>query len=226
MPRSAEMTFTCPCGETFPVTMYQTVNVTLEPELLYRLLAGSLNVAVCPNCGRKAMSAQPFIYHDMARGLFAYVHPRGDVSDEEREVLLARLRQIYDFAVAESDRLTQPRNQSRASVEPRVKRHTPEDDLARIEPEVPPMQVIFGVDRLTTLVDSLLEPGERLARVALNTHSGAAEERTRLRVIAEHMAGEIGCLVEVEDTPDEYTAWIYGPRDKVNLLGKALQDEA
>jgi CpXC protein len=226
MPRSAETTFTCPCGETFPVTMYQTVNVTLEPELLYRLLAGSLNVAVCPNCGRKAMSAQPFIYHDMARGLFAYVHPRGDVSDEEREVLLGRLRQVYDFAVAESDRLTQPRNQPRMPVEPRVKRRTPEDDLARIEPEVPPMQVIFGMDRLTTLVDSLLEPGERLARVALNTHSSAAEERTRLHDIAEHMAGEIGCLVEVEDAPDEYTAWIYGPRDKVNLIGKALRGEA
>jgi len=226
MPRSTEVKFTCPCGETFPVTMYQTVNVTLEPELLYRLLAGSLNVAVCPNCGRKAMSAQPFIYHDMARGLFAYVHPRADVSDEERDVLLARLRQTYDMAVAESDRLTRPRYQPRTSVEPRVRRHTPEDDLARIEPEVPPMQVIFGVDRLTTLVDSLLEPGERLARVALNTRSAATEERTRLREIAERMAADINCLVEIEDTPDEYTAWIYGPRDKISLIGKALRGEA
>lgn len=226
MPRSTEMTFTCPCGETFPVTMYQTVNVTLEPELLYRLLAGTLNVAVCPNCGRKAMSAQPFIYHDMGRGLFAYVHPRGDVSEEEREVLLARLRQVYDRAVAESDRLTRPRPQPRQMVEPSVRRRTPEDDLARMDPEVPPMQVIFGVDQLTTLVDSLLEPGERLARVALSTRSSTAEERARLRAIAERMAGEIGCLVEVEDTPEEYTAWIYGPRDQVNLVGKALRGEA
>src|SRR5581483_11619840 len=176
MPRSTEMTFTCPCGETFPVTMYQTVNVTLEPELLYRLLAGTLNVAVCPNCGRKAMSAQPFIYHDMGRGLFAYVHPRGDVSEEEREVLLARLRQVYDRAVAESDRLTRPRPQPRQMVEPSVRRRT-------------------------------------------------AEERARLRASAERMAGEIGCLVEVEDTPEEYTAWIYGPRDQVNLVGKALRGE-
>src|SRR5215813_8444047 len=203
MPRSTEMTFTCPCGKTFTVTMYQTVNVTLEPELLYRLLAGSLNVAMCPNCGRKAMSAQPFIYHDMGRGLFAYVHPRSDISEEEREVLLARLRQVYDTAVAESDRLTRPRPAPRTSVEPRVRRRTPEDDLAHIEPEVPPMQVIFGMDQLTTLVDSLLEPGERLARVALNTRSHTVEERTRLREIAERMAGEIGCLVEVDDTPDE-----------------------
>ena len=172
------------------------------------------------------MSAQPFIYHDMARGLFAYVHPRADVSDEERNVLLARLRQTYNMAVAESDRLTRPRHQPRASVEPRVRRHTPEDDLARIEPEVPPMQVIFGVDSLTTLVDSLLEPGERLARVALNTRSTAIEERTRLREIAERMAADIDCLVDIEDTPDEYTAWIYGPREKVNLVGKALRGEA
>jgi hypothetical protein len=225
MPRSTEITFTCPCGEKFPSTMYQTVNVTLEPDLLYRLLAGSLNVAVCPNCGRKAMSAQPFIYHDMARGLFAYVHPRAEVSDEEREVLLGRLRQVYDSAVAESERLTRPRYQPRTSIEPRVRRRTPEDDLARIEPDVPPMQVIFGVERLTTLVDSLLEPGERLGRVALNTHSAAAEERKRLRDIAERMAREIGCLVEVEDTPGEFTAWIYGSRDKVNLVGKALRGE-
>jgi hypothetical protein len=40
------------------------------------------------------------------------------------------------------------------------------------------------------------------------------------------MAGEIGCLVDMEDTPDEYTAWIYGPRDKVNLVGKALRGES
>lgn len=222
-PRSTEATFACPCGASVPVTIYSTVNVTLQPELLYRLLAGTLNVATCPNCGRKAATSQPFIYHDMARGIFAYVHPHAKVSDEERELLLIRLRRIYDTAVAESERLTgrtAPRNP-----EPRIRRRTPEDAFARIQPEAPPMQVIFGVDDLMALVESLLEPEERLGRVALNTKASDAAQCEKLRTVAERLAEQAGCLVEVEDTPQEYTVWVYGPRARVNLLAAAFKQQ-
>src|SRR5262249_2694291 len=103
MPRSTEMRFACPCGTTFAATHHQVVNVTLEPPLLYPLLEGTLNVAVCPNCGRKAESAQPFFYHDMKRGLFAYVHPDTDLPQQDREILLQHLRRVYSTAVAESE---------------------------------------------------------------------------------------------------------------------------
>ena len=227
-PRFTIRTFQCPCGESFDASIYSTVNVTMEPELLYRLLAGTLNVAICPNCGRKAASAQPFIYHDMARGLFAYVHPDADLPDDEREELLEQLRSVYDQAVAESERLTQPPAGSgsgrHGAVEPRVRRHLPhEDALKRLSPDAPPMQVIFGVDDLTALVESLLDADEKLGRVTLSTKASGEAERRRLLSVATRLAGQAHCLVEVEDLPGEYTVQIYGSRARIRQISDALK---
>src|SRR5262249_33773801 len=198
-PRSTTMNFSCACGATFPATIYQAVNVTLEPHLLYRLLSGSLNVATCPNCGRTAAAAQPFVYHDIARGLFAYVLPRADVSTEERDAILERLRRVYSRAVEESERLLPSAYPSEEAPPASVRRRSPLDDLQeRIEPEAPPMQVIFGVEQLVTLVDSLLEPQEKLGRVALSTPSNDAQERVRLAQLARRMAEQMECDCQVQ----------------------------
>lgn len=224
-PRSTVRTLQCPCGASFDTTIYSTVNVTMEPELLYRLLAGTLNVATCANCGRKAASVQPFIYHDMARGLFAYVHPDADLPDDEREELLEHLRTVYDQAVAESERLTQPSTRGRRRpVEPRVRRHLPhEDALKRLSPDAPPMQVIFGVEDLSALVESLLEPGEKLGRVVLSTRATSERERRQLLSVATRLAEQAHCLVEVEDLPGEYTVLIYGSRARIRQINSALK---
>lgn len=225
MPRSTVRTFQCPCGESFETTIYSTVNVTMEPELLYRLLAGTLNVATCATCGRKAASGQPFIYHDMARGLFAYVHPDADLPEDEREELLASLRTVYDEAVAESERLTQPSAGSRhGTVEPRVRRRLPHDDaLKRISPDAPPMQIIFGIENLTALVESLLDSDEKLGRIVLSTKASGEQERHRLLSVATRLAEQAHCLVEIEDLPAEYTVTIYGSRARIRQISAALK---
>ncbi len=227
MPRSSTMTYTCECGATFTATMYQTVNVTLEPQLLYRLLAGSLNVAVCPNCGRRIESDLPFIYHDMRRGLFAYAHPNADASDEEREMLLERLRQVYDEAVDTSERiLAEERASERPQPIPRltVRRRSPGEDLsAQLEPNAPPMQVIFGREQLVALVDSLLEPEERLGRVALSARGAGPQERERVLSIAERLASQFGLQVETEGQASDFTVWVYGPRERVSALAAQLK---
>ncbi|HEY1388552.1 MAG TPA: CpXC domain-containing protein [Ktedonobacterales bacterium] len=224
-PRSTIGAFQCACGASFEITTYSTVNVTLEPELLYRLLAGTLNAAACANCGRKAASAQPFIYHDMARGLFAYVHPDANLPEDEREELLERLRDVYDQAVAESERLEQPSAGGRQnSVEPRIRRRLPYDDaLERISPDAPPMQVIFGIEDLMALVESLLDLEEKLGRVVLSTQASGARERTRLASVATRLAEQAHCLVEIEDLPAEYTVIIYGSRARIRQLTVALK---
>ncbi len=224
-PRSTIRTFQCPCGESFDTTIYSTVNITMEPELLYRLLAGTLNVATCANCGRKTASARPFIYHDMARGLFAYVHPDAALPDDEREELLEHLRTVYDQAVAESEQLTEPSaGGRRGAIEPRVRRRLPYDDaLERIYPDAPPMQVIFGVEDLTALVESLLEPEEKLGRISLSTRASGEQERRRLVSVATRLAGQAHCLVEVEDLPAEYTVLIYGSRARIRQINAALK---
>lgn len=224
--RSTQVLMTCECGTSFESTLYSTVNVTLEPDLLYRVLAGTLNVGVCPNCGRRIEANQPFFYHDMRRGLFAYVHPDADTDEEEREELLKRLRRVYTQAVEASTRLVPPRRSLPSDSQPRVRRRTPGEDLsAQLEPEAPPMQVIFGHEQLVALVESLLEPEERLGRVALNTSSTRAAERERVTAIARKMAGELHCLVDIEDTPSEYTAWIYGPRSAIAVISRAVYGE-
>jgi len=226
-PRSIKMKFSCACGTEFPADIYQAVNVTLEPQLLYRLLAGALNVATCPNCGRTAAAAQPFVYHDIARGLFAYVLPRADVSTEERNAILNRLRKVYSQAVEESERLLQNAPPGDEAPRPTVRRRSPLDDLQeRIEPEAPPMQVIFGVEQLVTLVDSLLEPSEKLGRVALSTRSSDQSERAQLARIAARMAEQMQCECQVDDEPDEYTVWIYGPRARTNVIARELHRPA
>lgn len=222
-PRALLIDYTCPCGTTFPSKIYNTVNVTLEPHLLYQLLAGTLNTATCPNCGRRSASAQPFIYHDMARGLFAYIHPQAEVEPEERDTILEALRRSYFQAVQAAEELTQPRASSvQGTPTPRIRRRTPGEDLARMEPETPPMQIIFGTADLVALVDSLLEPEERLGRVALSTRSARSGERERLHTIAEQLAKPLGCLIDVDDAPEEYTVWVYGPRSRIATLSKAL----
>jgi hypothetical protein len=226
MPRSTEVTFTCPCSTEFTATMYQVVNVTLEPRLLYRLLEGTLNVAVCPNCGRAAEAGQGFFYHDIGRGLFAYVHPSEELPEEERDALLAKLRAAYSVAVEESERIERQRARtSGAAEQPKltVRRTQPYGDIAaRLEPEAPPMQVIFGAAQLVTLVDSLLEPEEKLGRVALSTRSADEATREHLLRIGGEMAAQMDCDARTEIDGDEYTVWIYGPRARTDAISRAL----
>jgi len=231
MPRSSTMTYVCECGATFASTMYQTVNVTLEPQLLYRLLAGSLNVAVCPNCGRKIESEMPFIYHDMRRGLFAYAHPNAEASDEERDELLERLREVYDEAVDASERILAEERASQSTPPgqpgiPRltVRRRSPAEDLsARLEPDTPPMQVIFGRERLVALVDSLLEPEERLGRLALSARGAGSAQRERIVSIAERLASQFDLQVETEGVGSDFTVWVYGSRERIEALAAQMQ---
>jgi hypothetical protein len=217
--RSTEWPFVCDCGREFTHTVYHAVNITLQPQLLYTLLAGRLNVALCPNCGRKVASPLPFVYHDMQRGLFAYVHPGAELDEDQRDELIERLRDVYSRAVEESARLRPPRSTSRprrpALSRPRDTTNVPSPVT---EPEAPPMQVIFGVDRLVALVESLLEPEERLGRIALTTRSQDSAERERLVAVARQMAGQLECQVETGERAGTYTVEVYGPRSRIGTL--------
>jgi hypothetical protein len=62
------------------------VDVGRTPELKNYLLAGQLNLAVCPNCGTPAMIAAPLIYHDPAKQLFLVHFPQQlNARPEEQE---------------------------------------------------------------------------------------------------------------------------------------------
>jgi hypothetical protein len=214
------------------MTLYDSVNVTLEPHLLYRVLVGLLNVATCPNCGRRAAIAHPFLYHDVTRRLFAYVHPRAELPDEQRQQVLEQLRRMYGRAVEAIAHLKEPLGQPgqprRAETPPGRTETSPDAEVgkageeARHEPDAPPLQVVFGVEQLCTLINGLLLPEERLGKLALNSTSRQPEERQRFLAIAQQMAQQMGCQVEVEEGADEYTVWLYGSRRAIGTIMREL----
>jgi CpXC protein len=222
MSRSTQCTLTCPCGEVFTSPIYEYVNVAKDPQLQYTVLAGLLNVCTCPACGRRAATSRPFIYSDPAHNLLAYVHPRSDAPEEARLLILEKLRNVYMSVVGE--------NEQQASHSQSNGTHgngngnlttTPESDLAT-ESEIPPLQVIFGLEQLNAVINAVLSQDERLGRLALNTHSRSDAERGQLLDIARKLAQEMKCQVEVEDLPDEYTVWLYGSRRQIGALMREL----
>src|SRR5215469_18540338 len=112
MSRSTNYTLTCPCGEVFSSPIYEYVNVAKDPQLQYTVLAGLLNVSTCPACGRRAATGRPFIYSDPAHNLLAYVHPRNDVPEEARMLILEKLRTVYVNIVGDTDHEEDEENES------------------------------------------------------------------------------------------------------------------
>jgi CpXC protein len=224
MSRTITQTLTCPCGHVFTNLIYDYVNVQRDPQLRYIVLAGLLNVASCPQCGRRVATAHPFIYSDPTHNLLAYVHPRSDMPEEARHIILERLRSVYVNAASlqeeqhELDKVEYPPDEANSNGNGG---HTIEltADEAR---EMPPLQVVFGLDQLTALINGVLPPDERMGRLALSTQSRNEAERGQFLDIARKLASEMSCNVEVEDLPDEYTVWLYGSRRQIGALMREL----
>ena len=224
-PRFVDVSHTCDCGRTYNARLYHAVNITIEPALLYTLLSGRLNVASCPNCGRRAVSPLPFIYHDMKRGLFAFVHPSTELDDDARDQIVQRLQRVYTQAVQASQRISA---QPSRPVTPSSEEGDAWDALSAargmIDPSTPPMQVIFGQENLIALVDSLIEPAERLGHIALRSNSQAPEERQRFLQVAEQLARQAGCLLDAQERNGSLTVEIYGSRARIGRLVGALHE--
>src|SRR2546430_12410196 len=92
MSHSTKYVITCPCGMVFHSRVYEYVNTRQDPQLRYAVLAGSLNVSTCPNCGRRALHVRPFIYSDPGHSLLGYVYPFSDISAEAQRLTLEKLR--------------------------------------------------------------------------------------------------------------------------------------
>lgn len=77
----------CPnCRTPMRAPVFTFVDVGTQPELKNYLVAGQLNMAVCPNCGTPAMIAAPLIYHDPAKQLFLVHFPQQlNARPEEQE---------------------------------------------------------------------------------------------------------------------------------------------
>lgn len=86
-----EYTLICACGRMFHANLYDTVNVTADPELRQSILQGRLNVVQCPRCHRESYIDKPFLYHDMERDLLLFIYP--EVCAWEEATLREEIRQ-------------------------------------------------------------------------------------------------------------------------------------
>ncbi|HEV2583170.1 MAG TPA: CpXC domain-containing protein [Ktedonobacteraceae bacterium] len=213
MSRSTTLRLTCACGEPLTITVYDYVNVAQDPQLRYTVMVGLLNSAVCPMCGRRTALAHPFIYSDPAHQLLAYVHPRGDAPDDARQLILDRLRETYLNIVDNAGSATNGHNHAHMNGV---------NGAHNGATEIPPLQVIFGIDQLSDVIDAVLSQHERLGKLALSTQSRDTAERAQMLHLARKLALEMQCQVEVEDLPDEYTVWLFGARRQIGAIMREL----
>jgi hypothetical protein len=192
--------------------VYDYVHTGRNPQLLYIVLAGLLNVATCPQCGRRIALASPFIFSDPDHQLLAFVHPQTNVPDEARHLILERLRSVYTDSVALYENNDTTRTNGGHTIELTA-------DQARA---MPPLQVVFGQDQLNLLINGVLSPPERLGRLALSTQSRNEAERGQFLDITRKLASEMQCNVEIEDLPNEYTVWLFGSRRQIGALMREL----
>jgi hypothetical protein len=152
MSRAKNYAFTCPCGEVFDVPIYEYVNVVEEPRLRYAVLAGLLNVATCPSCGRRAATTRPFVYADFPHDLLAYVHPQSDAPEEARQLILERLRDTYlNIVDVGEEQVERCAGQEEARGGARTTFSMAE------KAEIPPLRVLFGQEQLAREMDCLVE---------------------------------------------------------------------
>ncbi len=52
------------CGTEFPVTLYNSINVGIDPEAKPKVLDGSFFQYRCPRCGNADIICYPILYHD------------------------------------------------------------------------------------------------------------------------------------------------------------------
>lgn len=68
--------FKCPsCGYEGKFTMYDSVNVTLDPNLREKVLSGEVFDWVCPKCKEQLSIRHNLLYHDMDRKFQIYYAP-------------------------------------------------------------------------------------------------------------------------------------------------------
>lgn len=64
---------TCPaCNTEGSYTVWDSVNVDLNPELKSKVMDGSLFTWICPNCKQSFNAPYSFLYHDMTHNFMVY----------------------------------------------------------------------------------------------------------------------------------------------------------
>ncbi len=96
MSKQSKQLIRCPrCGEIHERVVYDSMNVTIDPELRSRLFSFEIFQSKCPNCGFVHASPFPFLYNNMDKQYMVYMDEYGNLLDFEQEVLKRNNNDIF-----------------------------------------------------------------------------------------------------------------------------------
>ena len=84
MSKQSQHEIECPeCGKAQIVSVWDSVNVTLDPSLRDRLFKGEINQFKCDDCDFMSFINMDFLYHDMERKFAVQYYPEGLLENPE-----------------------------------------------------------------------------------------------------------------------------------------------
>ncbi len=95
----------CPyCQVVQEVNYYQSVNVTIDPELKQKVLSGTLNTTACKACNKEINIISGLLYHDMSKRIMLELALDENAVDEDKDVIIKDLidkgyiyRKVYEY---------------------------------------------------------------------------------------------------------------------------------
>lgn len=83
------------CNNEISIDFYDSVNVTVDPELKEKVLKEEINSGACSKCGAINQIVVPFLYHDMDLKLMVWVYPKEDKikANEIKERILEQFQE-------------------------------------------------------------------------------------------------------------------------------------
>lgn len=75
----------CSCGKEFEWELWDSVNVTTDPDLKEMILDGQMNVVVCPYCGLLFYFEKFLLYHDEKKRHLFYIY-KHDCKDDRMDL--------------------------------------------------------------------------------------------------------------------------------------------
>ncbi len=114
MTRQTTATCECPtCKKSSEVKIWNTINITLNPELRVPVLDGSAFAFVCPECSAKEQMAYHFLYHDMDHKFMVHWFPDLETLPEEK---FAELEKVTIWFPGYRYRIVSSRNRLREKI--------------------------------------------------------------------------------------------------------------
>ncbi len=89
MSRKIKVHASCPyCGFRQAVSIYTSINVTLEPQLRKKVFDNALNRFTCRDCRKTSLVGINVIYHDMNKKFAVWFNPGENIPEVDMAALM------------------------------------------------------------------------------------------------------------------------------------------